>query len=596
MPQVKILPPDVISKIAAGEVVDRPSSVVKELMENALDAGATKLEIVLKAGGKSLIRVKDNGTGIARADLEKMFVRHATSKIASAEDLEALASLGFRGEALYSIAAVSEVLVRTRGAQGEAWEIFLRGGKRERLIPAALAERGSEVSVEEIFFNTPARKKFLKADSSELDAVINVFLPYALQLPHIHFVLTNNDRVLYDLPPAETLAARAARALNLTARHIVEETAEIKDEGIRVQLVLGDINIQRPRRDQQYLFVNGRPVQHKNLAFHVNDVYRLIMPDGVHPFFVVFIDVPPSEVDVNIHPQKREVRLKPEARVVGLLRSSVERALMTKGGAKETGGTLSEPLFTFEPGLGQPSQGVPSEKIVFGPGQKGLAPASFPRQERQPDFGGAFGQASPAPAAFEETPPERSLKDRLVSARFVGTFACKYHLFEESNGLFAVDQHAAQERILFERFLAQASLGPVEVQTLLAPVVVRLSPQEMVRWEQAREFLKQMGFETSPLSPEAVSVHAYPRLLKRPEMVLRSLLVDDAALAADRNAFARRACRASVMAGDPMSAEEALHQIKDLAACQDPMTCPHGRPVFIEFKMSFFDRHFLRPN
>ncbi len=591
MSAVHILPPDVIAKIAAGEVVDRPASVVKELMENALDAGASTIEVNLKGGGKTSIQIKDNGSGIARDDLERLFTRHATSKITHAEDLDALVSLGFRGEALYSIAAVSEVTVRTKTEKAEGWEIFLRGGKREHVSPAAMASRGTEVNVEEIFFNTPARKKFLKADSSELDAVINVFLPYALQFPKHHFVLVHNDRKVYDLKPAENFASRAAEALNLEARHIIEVDDILAAENIRVKLILGDINIQRPRRDLQYFFVNGRPVQHKNLSFQVNDVCRMIMPEGVYPFFVVFIDVPALEVDVNIHPQKREVRLKNEGRIGSFLRQAVERALMTKGGAKEVGAPLAHnPVFSFAAQGFSRQEGLPADRIIFAPGQTGEVP-TFRGMERGEEAGSSANTLISGDLFSQR---DGGIKDRLLRSRFLGTFARKYHLFEEGDSLFALDQHAAQERILFEKFLAQVRGGKVEGQRLLTPLVVKLTQSEMMIWESGEEDWKAFGFDTSRLDEGAVLIHAHPALLKQPEFVFRALLVEDKLSKRDHDAFARRACRASVMTGDAMSSFEAIHQLKELSLCQDPMTCPHGRPVFIELKVSFFDRQFLR--
>ncbi|NLE64493.1 MAG: DNA mismatch repair endonuclease MutL [Elusimicrobia bacterium] len=591
MAKVQVLSTEVISRIAAGEVVDRPSSVVKELMENALDAGATRVEILLRSGGKTLIRVRDNGSGIAREDLDQLFTRHATSKIRSADDLEALISFGFRGEALYSIAAVSEVTVRTRTAEGdEGWELHLKGGRRERISPAAISGPGTEISVGEIFFNTPARKKFLKSDSSELDAVLQVFLPYALKYPERHFVLVHNDRTIYDLAPDPSFGERAARTLKLERSAVLEETFSLPGRAEVCRCVLGDINIQRPRRDIQYLFVNGRPVQHRNLSFHLNDVYRMIMPEGVHPFFVLFLQLPPEDVDVNIHPQKREVRIRGEAEIFGALRSAVERALMTRGTPRQIAETS---LFPFGPSGASTIEGIPGERIIFGPGAvdpserrdlpvPGERPGFFTQETR--------GDMPEVPSASLGV----SVCERLERLRFLGTFASKYHLFEEGEGLIVVDQHAAQERILFERFLDQAARGEVEVQHLLIPQLVKLPPGDMLRWEACHAELEALGLLTARLDEETVSVNAIPGILKGPEALLRAVVADGQGARFDREAFARRACRASVMAGDRMSAAEAVHQMQALAACRDPMTCPHGRPVFIEIKTSFLDRQFFR--
>ncbi|MBF0122472.1 MAG: hypothetical protein HQL21_03550, partial [Candidatus Omnitrophica bacterium] len=333
-----------------------------------------------------------------------------------------------------------------------------------------------------------------------------------------------------------------------------------------------------------------RPVYHKNLSFQMNDVYRLIMSDGVHPFFIVLIEVPAVDVDVNIHPQKREVRLKQESRIGSFLRQAVERALMTKGGAKEVGGAYSHnPVFTFNAGKPWREEGLAADRIIFAPGQTGGLP-TFRSTERREEESSSVN-SMPRDLFSQQ---DGGIKARLLRARFLGTFARKYHLFEEGESLFALDQHAAQERVLFEKFLGQIMGGKVEVQRLLTPCVVKLTPQEMMIWESGEEDWKVFGFDTSRLDEGAVLIHAHPGLLQHPEFVFRSFLVEDKVIRADRGALASRACRASVMTGDAMSSFEAIHQLKELSLCQDPMTCPHGRPVFIELKTSFFDRQFLR--
>ena len=448
----------------------------------------------------------------------------------------------------------------------------------------------------ELFFNTPARKKFLKSDASEVEQVLNIFLPYVLFYPERSFTLTHNGRVLVDLAPAANAVDRTAQALNLEARYLVSGEAAHAEEGISLRVVLGDINIQRPRRDLQYLFVNGRPVQSRTVLFHVNDVYRLVMPDGVHPAFVVFLDIPPVDVDVNIHPAKREVRIRQEARLGGFLRAQIERLLMTRGGAKEI--AVREPLFTF-PSSTPLSEGLPADKVIFAPAQRSDIPEYRP-VKNSPAFVPPSRPQAEEPvfsqfAAHFDQQRENSLKSRLARARFIGTFGNKYHLFEEGESLFAVDQHAAQERILFEKFRRQVASGTVEVQRLLTPVIVALTPQEKLVFERLEEKLKTFGFETTVMDEGAIAVHTSPAIFSDPQQVVQALLADDAPVVhVDTDVLARRACRASVMSGDRMKAEEAVHQLKHLMACDDPFTCPHGRPVFVELKTSFFDRHFLR--
>ena len=324
-----------IAKIAAGEAVDRPASVVKELLENAIDAGATSIEIHLKDAGKELIHIKDNGSGIAREDLEKIFQRHATSKISAIEDLEKLHSMGFRGEALYSIAAVSDVTLSITHFSRRRLANPYPGRVRQNLEPAGLAHTGTDIKIAELFFNTPARRKFLKNNASELHQILNIVLPYTLIYPEKRFVLTHAGRTLLDLRPAPSRLDRAAAALNVAMDHFLETDQEFVEEQIRVRMILGNINIQRPRRDLQFIFINDRPVESKNLSFNLNDVYKLILPPGVYGAFIVNITLDPANVDVNIHPTKREVRLKDEARIISLLRRMTEYQLMHKGQAKQ---------------------------------------------------------------------------------------------------------------------------------------------------------------------------------------------------------------------------------------------------------------------
>ena len=278
MNSVHILPPEIISKIAAGEVIDRPASVIKELMENAIDAGTTSIELALQQAGKTLIRLKDTGTGITGADIEKIFQRHATSKISKIDDLFEIQSLGFRGEALYSIAAVADVILRSRSkAEDSGWEIHLRGGKRLSLKPASIPA-GTEAEVKELFFNTPARRKFLKSNTSEIHPILNIAVPYALLHPAIRFLIRHQDKGLLDLAPAADHRERAADVLNLETDHILQARHDQPERGLSIRLLLGDINIVRSRRDMQFIFVNNRPVQSKNISYHMNDVYRLILP------------------------------------------------------------------------------------------------------------------------------------------------------------------------------------------------------------------------------------------------------------------------------------------------------------------------------
>jgi len=588
MTKVNILAPDVIAKIAAGEAVERPASVVKELLENSLDAGATRIEIHLRDAGKEFIHIKDNGSGIARADLEKIFQRHATSKISSIEDLEKLHSMGFRGEALYSIAAVSDVVLSSRTTADEGWQIHVRGGARQRFEPTAIPQPGTDIKVAELFFNTPARRKFLKNNTSELNQILNMALPYTLIYPDKSFLLTHAGRSLLDLKPAPSCLDRIAAALHVDMKNFLQTDQEFVEEKIRLKLILGNINVQRPRRDLQFIFINDRPVDSRNLSFNLNDVYKLIMPPGVYGAFIVNITLDASNVDVNIHPAKREVRLKDEGRIISLLRRITEYQLMHKGQAREFSSTQFSPP-------GAQSGGLPVDKMIFAPGQ---LQAKFNLGTTYARNAAAIGpldtQDTGLPLDFQLFGEENTLRSKFNRARFLGAFLQKFLIFEADESLLIVDQHAAQERIMFEKFRDQIEKAKVESQPLLTPLLLKLTPQEKIAWEENQEKLAGAGIETTQFDDDTIALQTQPLLLKNIEMSVRALLAGGEAVRLDKDTLARRACKASVVAGDKLDSTQADHQRKQLLECKDPFTCPHGRPTLIEITHAFLDRQFLR--
>ena len=570
MARIEILVPNVIAKIAAGEVVDRPSSVVKELMENALDAEATSIEIHLKDAGKEFIHIKDNGCGITKSNLATIFQRHATSKIKNIEDLESLLSMGFRGEALYSIAAVADVTLESQANDSkEAWALHLRGGKRLALEPCAAKSHGTDIKISELFFNTPARRKFLKGSTSELNQIINVVLSFCLLYPNKRFLLNHAGRTLLDLRIAPSSKDRMAAALNLNAYDLLETSQDFPQEKIAIKAVLSNINVSRTRRDMQYFFINNRPIESKALSFALNDVYRAILPPGVYPAFIIQIDLDPANVDPNIHPSKKEVRIIAESKIISLVRHLVEYTLMKFGGTK----VLDN--ISFE-------QGLPADKIIFGP------------RTSMPPLFESMSSLHAHDDLFVDSTLARSLTHKFAQARYIGTLNNKFLLFESGSSLLCVDQHAAQERIMFERFTKQIESKSVEVQPLLTPIVIRLSANETINIEEFGPTLSAMGFETSLLDNQTLAVHTHPVLLKNIESAVRTLLSGDSIERFDRNTLARRACKASIVSGDRLSPIQVEHQRGELLACHDPFTCPHGRPIIIELTENFFDKQFLR--
>ncbi len=616
MNKVHILPSDIISKIAAGEVIERPASVVKELLENSLDAGADSIELHLKDAGKTAITIKDNGSGIGQDDLEKIFLRHATSKIQSAEDLFDIHSLGFRGEALYSVAAIADVTLQSKTIeQDTGWEIHLRGSKQLSLKPGPAPDKGTTIEVKELFFNTPARKKFLKTNTTELNQILNIFIPYSLLHPKIRFLLTHQGKTLLDLAPTEDPVTRIAATLNLNKDNILATQQELSDKNITVDMFLGDINITRSRRDMQFVFINGRPVDNKNISFHMNNVYRLIMPQGTYPFFVVTINMPAEDLDVNIHPAKREVKMKNEQIITSILRHLCENTLMQASAAKQavdpssdtsTENSANKPYSIDRALTGTTTKDMPFDTTVppsiFEPSNTQYSATdkgnskSAPNRGTAPSDQYAFPQAEYYSMAGETLFQQKqdSLQSKLTNARFVGTFIHKFLFFESTPSLLVIDQHAAAERVTYEKLIQQMNKGSVEVQNLLSPILIKLSAQELVSWEECQENLNQLGLDTTQWNDETIAVHSQPLLLKNVEKAVRALLAGDTIARTDHDTLARRACRSSIMAGDALKPEQAEAIREQLLQCLDPFTCPHGRPTVIEMSESFLDKQFLR--
>ena len=579
MSKVHILSPEIISKISAGEVVERPASVVKELIENAIDAQTQSIQMSIKQAGKVSIQIKDTGTGIEPDDIEKIFHRHSTSKLQNLNDLFTICSLGFRGEALYSIASVSDIILRSRTRTNDTgWEIHLRGGKKLNLRPLSM-NKGTEIEITELFFNTPARKKFLKSDTSELHQILNIFIPYTLLYPKKHFSLVHNNKTILDLAPEENHINRVKKTLNLKPEHIIEVKKAFPEKEMSLQLLLGDINIQRPRKDMQFIFVNNRPVQNHFISFHLNRVYRLFFPPEIHPFFTLNLTIPPENIDVNIHPTKREVKIKNGSNLIPIVQAVCEQTLMSYGKPKE----LSNIAFPYKtPSYSERSSSPPFEpKSVSEPAKQHY---ELPLEQQI-----TFPQETiPIP---EETD---TLKKKLSIAHFIGTFLNKYIFLESLSSLLVIDQHAAQERLTYEALIQGIESGHIEVQQLLTPLIIQLSHQEILVWEDLKDMLEKIGLQTTLWNNKNIALHTHPQLIKNPELAIRNILSGEDTKPFDVDTIARRACRNSLMAGDKISPQEAQHLSLRLIKCNDPFICPHGRPTVIEIKDKIFEKQFLR--
>ncbi|MBZ0167739.1 MAG: DNA mismatch repair endonuclease MutL, partial [Candidatus Omnitrophica bacterium] len=553
------------------------------------------IHLELKEAGKTLMSIKDNGCGIDAEDLETIFLRHATSKISSVEDLFDIHSLGFRGEALYSVAAVADISLRSRTAQtDDGWEIRMRGGEKQDLRPCAFNDTGTHIEIRELFFNTPARKKFLKTTASEFYQVMQIFTPYTLLYPEIRFRLTHQGRDIMDLAAIEDLNSRVAHVLNLKPEHMLTVERELPDEHLKIKMVLGDINIQRTRRDMQFVFVNDRPVFNKNINYHLNQVYRLIMPPEAFPFFVLYLEVPPADIDVNIHPTKREVKIRTEREICSLLRRIAEETLMNSRGRKATADdtgpreyTPVERSFRYDSAAANFEQSGPQS--IF---DSGAASSSAPSNK---DY--AYPRAEQSPSFFipkNELALADDIQSKLENGRYIGAFIRKFLIYESGHTLLLMDQHAAAERITYEKLIRHMEKGDVEIQPLLAPVLVSLSPQEKLVYENIGDDLLRLGFEHSLFDEQTVAIHAQPLLLKDVEATVRYILAGDQVTNRDHDQIARRACRSSIMTGDKLDAAQAEYLREQLLQCLDPFTCPHGRPTVIELSESFLDQQFMR--
>jgi DNA mismatch repair protein MutL len=653
MNRIRMLPEHVANQIAAGEVVERPASVVKELVENALDAGAARITVEIQAGGRSLIRVTDDGTGMGRDDALLCLERHATSKIQRAEDLSAIVTMGFRGEALPSIASVSRFTLTTRERDGdapEATQIVINGGKILE-VKAAGAAPGTSVVVRQIFFNLPARRKFLRTEETESAHVQHYLTLAALASPEVAFTFSKDGRVVWQLPAVNTgpdIAARLTalreriRAIEggeqkLLAVNFAVELAEAPDtdemremSGVetaerrsmfRVWGFIGSPGVSRGTREDQHLFVNRRPVENRGLNFALLEGYHTALMKGRYPVCCLFLEINPAAVDVNIHPSKREVKFHQERQVRQLVTQAVRETLL-----KFHSGEKREPIAaaTTER-MASPVPATPELPRFHAPvapsrdagmSNKSPAPAWPARPPMEP--------ARPTPATSVSTPgefavlpitPTVAVSSRPDAAagpvpllnvplRLVGVIGRLYVVLESDRGLVLLDQHAAHERVLFEQMLNRLEgQGSAMSQKLLLPETVELSARDALFLREQLASLTRMGVGLSEFGERTFLLDALPPFVKAPDarrFVLE--LVDELKAAGQEvnnlrlgeHTIAKTVCRHAVKANDPLGGEELQNLVDDLRRCAMPYTCPHGRPTLIEMNYRELEKKFGR--
>ena len=590
---IRLLPDLLISQIAAGEVVERPASALKELLENSLDAGARDIRVDLEEGGIRLIRVADDGDGISPDDLTLALTRHATSKIASLEDLEQVASLGFRGEALASIASVSRLTLTSRYIQAaHAWKLGALDGHVTRPEPAALGA-GTVVEVRDLFFNTPARRKFLKTPATEYGHCDDVFCRLALANPSCAFTLAHNGRVVRRYAVADW----QARALAVMGEEFSAAARTLDDSAgsLRLSGLAGLPAYSRAGRDAQYLFVNGRFVRDKLLTHAVREAYRDVLHHERHPAYVLFLELPPQAVDVNVHPAKTEVRFRESRGIHQFVFHALEQAL---GGRSVEVAPTSEEAFQPAP-ISIPDFGGPtSDRSTSWPTHQTPMPLASEPAAYYAVVAEALAHAPPMASDRNEdlgqVPPLGYALAQLAGV---------YVLAQNDKGLVVVDMHAAHERIVYERLKIALDMRKVASQPLLIPVVFAATAMEMSVAEEAADALAALGFEVAPVSPTHLAVRALPTLLQDAdgETLAREVLKDmrefgiSAALTARRNELlATMACHGAVRANRRLTLPEMNALLRDMEATERSDQCNHGRPTWFQLTMADLDKLFMR--
>jgi DNA mismatch repair protein MutL len=651
MGRIRILSDQVANQIAAGEVVERPASVVKELLENSLDAGATRVRIEVEGGGRKLIRIVDNGHGMVRDDALLAFERHATSKLHTSDDLLQIRTLGFRGEALPSIASVSRLTLDTRAAEDAAGTtVEIAGGKILRVEDAGMPA-GTTIAVRDLFYNTPARRKFLKSEQTELAHIAALVTHYALAHPERHFELHSATQALLVAPAVATSGDRLFQIFGRdTAELMLPTAAEIDfaraglpepppwkrevdyapaDPGfLRISGFVSKPELQKLNRNSIYVFVNHRLVRDRVVLHALTEAYRNIIPPTSYPVVLLFLDMPPQEVDVNVHPAKTEVRFRQPSFVHDFIRDTVRATLMVARPAASFPAALSSVpqasaslLIDVSPMPGPPSDTVFSPRAVTQSeggsdvaasvdfALRATAMAESPGRLAFSDRGiavgyetGNEGAATSAGADFEPDGPAETL-NALATLKPLGQLRDSFILAANDEGLWIIDQHVAHERVLFEKILRDRKVEKVQRQRLLMPVLVDLLPAQMVSFASIAQELELNGFEAEPFGPHTLAIKAAPVGLEGRElerMLEEVLAVPEREQQAEnaevrcRRIAASIACHAAIKVNMPLDPKKIDWLLAELGKTEHPTSCPHGRPIALRYSHKDIQRAFQR--
>ena len=625
MGKIKILSADVANKIAAGEVVERPASVVKELIENAVDAGSTSIRVEIRAGGKRLIHVSDNGTGMAREDALLALERHATSKVDRIEDLECIQTFGFRGEALASIASVSQFELLTRTAEAlEGTKVNVDGGVF-RSVEESGCSPGTHMSINNLFYNVPARLKFLKTDTTEMNHVTNQVTWAALAHPNIHFSLTHNGRSILDVRACDSHLERVRLLYGKEfAENLIEFTEELPD--LKVYGLLGKPEFTKPNREYQLFFLNQRPIRSRIIGAALTEALDAMVAKGRQPVALLFLTLEPETVDVNVHPAKIEVRFRNErtiySGIVRILRNAVHKAKYIP--------KIETPV---EPTQSQEASETPDTRLsqrvstpVTGQGQRATTPIAQTRRthvpqvptqetedtEQSPETVDTSETQTPStPTEVVVQPPQQEIPDGVnLSLLDFENVQLKTNLFktyivaEAEDKIFFIDQHVAAERVLYERFVNQMQADGIPVQGLLLPVTLEATPQQLSALKVHGDIFKKLGFDLEEFGGNTILIRAIPSPLptrvaaqtvtdlldKLPEAPHTEVQLPEAI----DNALVTLACKSAVKAGDTLDTKEMINLIKELSQAKLPFNCPHSRPIIVEMGRDELERRFHR--
>jgi DNA mismatch repair protein MutL len=656
MGRIRVLTDQVANQIAAGEVVDRPASVVKELLENALDAGATRIRIEVEGGGRKLIRITDNGCGMVRDDALLAFERHATSKLRTSDDLLAIATLGFRGEALPSIASIARVDLETRAAEEPAGtRVEIVGGRMHRVEDAGLPP-GTTIAVRDLFFNTPARRKFLKSETTELSHVTALVTHYALAHPDKHFELHSATHALLQAPPVAEPADRIFQIFGKeTLDHLLPVAAEVdlervglpapppwkQDEDyeppvpghLRLSGFTSKPELEKLNRNSIYSFVNRRLVRDRLLLHAVSEAYRNILPPTSFPVVLLFLELPPEEVDVNVHPAKTEVRFRQPSFIHDFVRDTLRNKIVQSRpamgflAALETHAVASPSLLPSVSALPGEPESVPAVAVAEAESFALQAPpiVPIPPIARRLDFAAAgngtavaieeaaalsllnaqlpTASAQPIANSPAAVPDEAATLHALASLKPIGQLRESFILATNEEGLWIIDQHVAHERVLFEKILREREVERVQRQRLLMPLLVDLTPAQMVTFAQIAAELERNGFEVEPFGPRTLAIKAAPVGLEGRElerMLIEVLEQSDRLDQRENLASARAriaasiACHSAIKVNMPLDPERMAWLLRELGKTELPTSCPHGRPIALRYSWKDIERAFHR--